>query len=172
MYLGKLASEGIRGHGGVDASGSNKDKKEWQQKRKLGRRSRQQRHPPETAAQVRERLQEGADDLIYFGGLDSQETRGQEEEERGLKKEEEEWAQILRDFEKDWVSKKKFVEDIKQNGLPSFRQSAWANNGPALHLHPIQRLHNISSVEWETRCVKQALFAVSSFLVRSVLVNV
>jgi hypothetical protein len=74
---------------------------------------------------------------------------GAEDSER----QEEEWAQILKMFEKDWPVKKEFVEDVKQNGLPSLRISSRAEAGPALQLHPIRQLRNVSSVEWEIRCV-------------------
>lgn len=72
------------------------------------------------------------------------------------KKEEEEWAQILRHFEEKWLVKKVFVEDIKRNGLPSLRRPLQSRDGPALTLHPIRRVHNVSSVEWEMRCEVQA----------------
>jgi hypothetical protein len=80
-----------------------------------------------------------------------------------LKREEEEWAQILKDFEKKWLVKKGFVEDMKRNGLPSLRRPLQSGGGPALTLHPIRRVHNPSSVEWEMRCEAQAI----SYLIRS-----
>lgn len=98
-------------------------------------------------------LSEHPDPTEVDEGDSSTQVLGSGNSDEDSERQEEEWAQILKMFEKDWPVKKEFVEDVKQNGLPSLQISSRAETGPALQLHPIRQLRNVSSVEWEIRCV-------------------
>ena len=50
-----------------------------------------------------------------------------------------------------------FLQDVLANGLPSLQLSR-PQQGPSLKLHPIRRVSNPSSVEWEFKCVSLSHF--------------
>jgi hypothetical protein len=80
--------------------------------------------------------------------------REEEEVERQTKEAAEE-ARIAAENAEKYQGQKAFIKAVLEGGLPSLRSREAAAVGgaaPALHLHPVRRIVNASSIEFEKKC--------------------
>ena len=51
-----------------------------------------------------------------------------------------------------WARRKPFLDDVLAHGLPSLRGGGAGGSSGGLQLHPVRRVSNVSSTEFEKRC--------------------
>jgi hypothetical protein len=92
--------------------------------------------------------------------------RVQHEQEKaeveGQAKQVAEEARIAAENAEKYQSQKGFIKAVLEGGLPSVRSreaAAAVGAAPALHLHPVRRIVNASSIEFEKKCAPVATIA-------------